>query len=491
MKQISMLLNAKDKRGKVKPEIYGHFAEHLGSCIYDGIYVGENSDIPNTAGVRNDVIEAFRQIKMPVLRWPGGCFADEYHWQNGIGDKAVRPRTVNNFWGGVIETNAFGTHEFFNMCEQIGCQPYLAGNLGSGSIKELADWLEYLTFDGDSSLACLRRKNGREKPWKLKYLGIGNENWGGGGNMRPEYYADEYRRYQNFCRNFSGDSLYKIACGPNADDYRWTEVLMQNINKWHASGISLHYYTVPSGSWEKKGSATSFTDEEYYKTVSSALYIEELIVRHGEIMSRYDKNGDISLIVDEWGCWYDVEEGTNPGFLYQQNTMRDAVTAACSLNIFNRHSHRVAMANLAQAVNVLQSLILTRGADMVKTPTYHVFDMFKGHQGGDNIYLYTENSLDGKDIKIPMINASATIKDGVITLTAANCSLYDSAELVCDISGIDVNSVSAQALTEEIHALNSFDNPERVKPQSLSASLSENRLKSVLPPASVASFVIR
>ena len=491
MKKISMMINAADKRGHINPEIYGHFAEHLGRCIYNGIYVGENSSIPNVKGIRTDIVEAFKRIKLPVLRWPGGCFADEYHWMDGIGEKSKRKKMINTNWGGVTEDNSFGTHEFFELCAQIGCEPYLAGNLGSGTIKELADWVEYITFDGVSPMADLRKSNGQEKPWKLKYLGIGNENWGCGGNMRPEYYADEYRRYQSFCKNFSGNELFKIACGPSSNDYHWTEVMMQQLNKYQTRGISLHQYTIPTGDWSKKGDARRFTNDEYYKTISQTLFMEELITRHSEIMNRYDPECEIGLIVDEWGCWYDVEEGTNPGFLYQQNTMRDAVVAACNLNIFNNHSRRVIMANLAQAVNVLQSLILTEGSKMVTTPTYHVFDLFKGHMDGENVYCFCENETAGENDKIPMISASASVKDGVMTITAANCSLTEDADISCTLYGFEAGSVEAQIVTGEVHMLNDFDEPENIKPSAAEASLSGNVLSAAVPPCSVVSFTIK
>ena len=290
MKNIKLTLNAADRISHINPEIYGHFSEHLGRCIYNGIYVGEDSEIPNKKGVRTDIIEAFRKIKMPVLRWPGGCFADEYHWKDGIGEKSARKKMINTNWGGVTEDNSFGTHEFFDLCEEIGCEPYLAGNLGSGTVQELSEWIEYITFDGVSPMAELRRKNGREKPWKLKYLGIGNENWGCGGNMRPEYYADEYRRYQSFCKNFSGNELFRIACGPSADDYNWTDKLLESVKSWHTKAISLHYYTLPTGNWSAKGSATEFTSAEYYETISRTLFMEELIKRHTAVMERHDKN---------------------------------------------------------------------------------------------------------------------------------------------------------------------------------------------------------
>lgn len=486
MKKLNMLVNTLDKKSHINPEIYGHFSEHLGRCIYKGIYVGENSPIPNTNGIRNDVIEAFKQIKMPVLRWPGGCFADEYHWRDGIGEKSSRPKMVNTHWGGVTEDNSFGTHEFFDFCEMVGCEPYLAGNLGSGTVEELADWIEYITFDGVSPMADLRRKNGREKPWKLKYLGIGNENWGCGGNMRPEYYADEYRRYQTYCRNFSGNELFKVACGPNSDDYNWTEKLLEIVKDWHTSAISLHYYTVPSGDWNKKGSATNFTDEEYYKTISSTLYMDKLINKHAAIISRYSEK--IKLIVDEWGCWYDVEEGTNPGFLFQQNTMRDAIVAACNLNIFNEHSNIVCMANLAQAVNVLQALLLTEGEKLVKTPTYHVFDMFKTHQGNDLVYSFAENAETNG---IPMLTQTASISaDGKLTLTLANCSLDEDIEISCRIAGISPKSVSARILTNEVHSCNTFDAPETVKPEDYSAELSGDMLSLTVPKCSVVFLIV-
>ena len=490
MKKISAVINTMDKKAKINPEIYGHFAEHLGRCVYNGIYVGEDSPVPNVRGIRTDITEAFRNINMPVLRWPGGCFADEYHWKDGIGEKSTRKKMINTNWGGVTEDNSFGTHEFFDLCEQIGCEPYLAGNLGIGTVQELAEWIEYITFDDVSPMADLRRKNGKEKAWKLKYLGIGNENWGCGGNMRPEYYVDEYRRYQSFCKNFSGNELFKIACGPNADDYHWTEVMMKNLNEWQCKAISLHYYTVPTGDWSKKGSAREFSNEEYYSTISKTLYMEELLTRHGEIMNRYDPQHKIGLIVDEWGCWYDVEEGTNPGFLYQQNTMRDAIVAACNLNIFNAHSDRVIMANLAQAVNVLQSLVLTEGEKMVLTPTYHVFDLFKSHQGGESVYCFTENQSAGTETVIPMVSSSASVKDGKLTVTIANCSLDEEADLDISLCGFEAKKAEARIVTGECHALNDFDAPENVTPKTFDLTLNKEKISAVVPPCSVVSIIL-
>ena len=486
-KQIKMLINTDDKQGHINREIYGNFSEHLGRCIYNGIYVGEDSDIPNIHGLRKDIIDALKNIKLPVLRWPGGCFADEYHWKDGIGDKNDRKKIINTNWGGVVEDNSFGTHEFMELCELVGCEPYIAGNVGSGTVRELSEWVEYMTFDGVSPMADLRKKNGHEKAWKIKYLGIGNENWGCGGHMTPEYYADQYKQFANFCKNYNDNKLYKIACGPDAADYNWTEVMMKKLGRpgeWFADGLSLHFYTVPD--WNNKGYATEFDRDGYYDVLSAARYIDELITRHSEIMNRYDPDGSVALIVDEWGTWYDVEKGTNPGFLYQQNTMRDAMVAAISLNSFNRHCKRVKMANIAQAVNVLQAVILTEGEMMIKTPTYHVFDLFKDHQDGDAVYCYSQNENMKEGRNTPMISSSASVKDGVLTLTVANCGLDDDVDIVCELSGIAPSKASARILTGDVHDHNTFDDPEKVIISDYDARIDDGKLKIKLPACSVA-----
>ncbi len=338
-----MYINPNIQEGHINKEIYGHFSEHLGRCIYNGIYVGEDSEIPHTNGMRNDVVAALKNIKIPVLRWPGGCFADEYHWKDGIGPKAQRKKMINTNWGGVVEDNSFGTHEFLELCEMLECEPYINGNLGSGSVQEMSEWVEYMTFDGSSPMTDLRRENGRMLPWKVKYFAVGNENWGCGGNMTPEYYGNLYRRYQAYLKNYDSENkLYKVCCGANGDDYNWTKEVLKtcfkgNIKEVHGlmDGLSLHYYTVPGKDWNHKGSAVNFSEEEWYTTLKKTLYMEELIERHSRIMDQYDPEKQIGLIVDEWGCWFDVEEGTHPGFLYQQNTMRDALVAGINLNIFN------------------------------------------------------------------------------------------------------------------------------------------------------------
>ena len=488
MKKISMVINADDRLGHISPEIYGHFSEHLGRCIYNGIYVGENSPIPNTDGIRNDIIEAFRNIKAPVFRWPGGCFAEEYHWQDGIGEKALRRKIVNTNWGGVTEDNSFGTHEFMRFCELVGCKPYINGNVGSGSVREMSEWIEYMTSDAESPLTEQRKKNGRAEPWKLEYLGVGNENWGCGGNMRPEHYADVYKRYQTFCHNYSGNRLYRIACGPSSADYNWTEVMMKNLDSNNVDAIDLHYYTMPV--WPEMDSATDFDDELYYKTIAAANFSDELITRHSEIMNRYDPEKKIGLVIGEWGCWHKVEEGTNPGFLFQQNTMRDAIVAAIELNVFNRHSDRVVMANLAQAVNVLQSVILTEGGKMIKTPTYHVFDLFKTHQNNEAVYCYTQNENMSEGKNAPMISVSASVNEKSMTVTVANCSLAEEAAVECSIFGFKASSVSCRILSNEAHSYNDFDCPDRVSITEHMAVIKDNVLKLNIPHCSVVECVV-
>lgn len=487
-KTVTLQITDKEK-ATIHKEIYGHFSEHLGRCIYEGIYVGEDSPVPNQNGMRSDVVEALKDIGVPVLRWPGGCFADEYHWKDGIGAKETRKKMINTNWGGLVEDNRFGTHEFFELCRQLDCEPYLAGNLGSGTVQELAEWIEYITFDGSSPMTELRCANGQEKPWRLKYLGIGNESWGCGGNMRPEYYCDLYRQYQSFCKDFSGNKLYKVACGPNADDYHWTEVIMQNLNVWQTRAISLHYYTVPGG-WDDKCPATGFTEKQYYETIKETLRMEEILDRHLEIMDKFDGNHDIGMIVDEWGTWYQVEEGTNPGFLYQQNTMRDAIVAAINLNIFNQRADRVVMANLAQVVNVLQAVILTEGMNMVKTPTYHVFRMYKAHQGATLLQTHMDDVRGEKEgYDIPWLSHSVSkASDGSILATVSNASLDE--EITIYIEGIPSDKeAKVQILTGNMGDYNDFAHGERVEPSVFDGCVkSGDGWKLTLPPCSVAAL---
>ncbi len=486
------LINPNRKMSKISKDIYGNFSEHLGRCIYEGLFVGEDSDIPNVKGMRKDVVDALKEMGLPVLRWPGGCFADEYHWMDGIGPLENRKKMINTHWGGVIEDNSFGTHEFFELCDQVGCDAYITGNVGSGSVREMSEWVEYITFGGKSPMADLRRQNGRENPWKIKYFAVGNENWGCGGNMRPEFYADNYRRYQTFVRNYEGnDRIYKVACGPNGEDYNWTEELMKHA-KNHMDGLALHYYTV-TGDWGHKGSATEFTHEEYYKCLRKAYHIEEIITRHLEIMNRYDPSKRVDLVIDEWGTWHDVEPGTNPGFLYQQNTMRDAVVAAINLNIFNKHSDRIRMCNIAQTVNVLQSVALTDGAEMVLTPTYWVFRMFKDHQENTLVdsYITTEKKGTESD-KLPQLIESASMdENGVIYSTLTNTSASEVAEIRCQVADSAVKSVRAEILTGEIDAYNSFDSKNNVHTEEFTSfNMTADGFEATLPACSIVKFII-
>ena len=487
----TVTIHANQGKNIINKEIYGQFAEHLGSCIYGGLWVGPQSNIPNTDGYRNDVLKALIDLKVPVLRWPGGCFADEYHWMDGIGPRDKRPKMQNNNWGGTIEDNSFGTHEFLNLCEQIGAEPYISGNVGSGSVEELAKWVEYMTSDGDTPMANLRRKNGREKSWNVKYLGVGNESWGCGGNMRPEYYSDLFRRYSTYCRNYDNQKLYKIASGASDYDYDWTKVLMNNVGN-RMNGLSLHYYTVTG--WNgSKGSATKFSNDDYYWTLGKCLEIEDVIKKHSAIMDEKDPKQHIGLLVDEWGTWWDEEPGTIKGHLFQQNTMRDAFVAALSLNVFHRHSDRVRMANIAQIANVLQSMILTDTngkGHMVLTPTYHVFRMYQPFQ--DATYLPLDIKCDSMNVRdnrtIPMVSASAAkTKDGNIVISLANISLDKAQNIDVDIENAGIKNISGEILTSKnISDYNDFNNPDVVKPVPFKdVKVKRNTLKVKIPAKSI------
>lgn len=460
-----LVIRADQGKLTISKDIYGHFSEHLGRCIYEGIWVGESSPIPNTRGIRNDVVAALKKIKVANLRWPGGCFADEYHWRDGIGPREKRPSIINTHWGGVVENNHFGTHEFMDFCEQIGAEPVICGNVGSGTVQEMMEWVEYITSDADSPMANLRRKNGRDKPWKLRFFAVGNESWGCGGNMRPEYYADMFRRYNTFIKNYSGNNVYRIACGASDSDYKWTEVLMANASRF-MNGLSLHYYSLPTGDWSAKGSATKYGEDQWFSTLRRTLAMETFVMRHSEIMDKQDPQKKVGLIVDEWGAWYDVEPGTNPGFLYQQSTMRDALVAGINLNIFNNHCDRVKAANIAQIINVLQSVILTDKEKMMVTPTYHVFEMYVPHQ--DATLLPTElTSADYKfgNEQIPSLSASASKKDGKIHVTLCNLNPNAAADVACELKGTKAAKISGRVLTADtIQTHNTFAQPEAVKP---------------------------
>jgi alpha-N-arabinofuranosidase len=500
--KASAVLHADQPGPVVNRNIYGHFAEHLGRGIYEGLWVGEGSPIPNTRGIRNDVVAALRALSIPVLRWPGGCFADEYHWKDGIGPREKRPSMINTHWGGVVEDNSFGTHEFMDLVEQLGTDAYITGNVGSGTPQEMMEWVEYLTSDAISPMANLRRQNGREKPWRLPYFGIANEPWGCGGNMRPEYYADEYRRYNTFVKNYDrAKPVYRIAAGANSQDYKWTEVLMSVAGR-RMDGLSLHYYTVPTGNWAAKGSATAFGEDQWFSTLQKTLRMEELITKHAEIMDKAEAemrsapsnrpgaDKKVGLVVDEWGTWYDQEPGSKPGFLYQQSTLRDALVAALNFHVFQRHADRVVMANIAQTVNVLQAMILTDKEKMLRTPTYWVFEMFKVHQGGTllPVEVQSPDYAFGSE-KIPMLSASATraVDKSAVHLSLANTSPSQTMTLSVKLAGLAPKSVAGRVLTAPaMNANNTFAAPNAVQPAAFTgASLKGETLDVTLPARSV------
>ena len=486
--QIPVVINADLGRDTISRNIYGHFAEHLGHCIYGGFYVGEgNTAIPNTRGIRNDVVDALKKIRIPNLRWPGGCFADTYHWKDGIGPRSGRPTMVNSWWGGVTEDNSFGTHEFLDLCEQLGAEPYITGNVGSGTVQDFAQWVQYVNFDGTSPMSALRRQNGREKPWHVKFWGVGNEAWGCGGNMTAEHYVDVYRTFATFIPASWGNSrLWRIASGAGSGDYHWTEVLMRDIPHNLIEGLALHHYAVD---WNHKSSATNFNESEYFETMRRALQMEELIERHGAIMDRYDPEKKIALVVDEWGGWYDVEPGTNPAFLYQENTMRDAMIAGVTLNIFNNHCDRVRMANLAQTINVLQSVILTDGEKMTVTPTYWVMEMYTVHHDAVRLPLDIRSdsyTLGGRSL--PAVSASASRDGGgIVHISLVNIDLHQPREIRVDLRGVSVSAVSGRILESgNVQDHNTFDDPGRVKPADFAgARLDGSHLRVQIPPCSV------
>jgi len=472
-------------------QLFGQFAEHLGYGIYGGIWVGKDSRIPNIGGYRKDVLDALRELKVPVIRWPGGCFADEYHWREGIGPQAKRPVKLNTNWGGVTEPNSFGTHEFMNFAELVGAQSYVSGNVGSSEPREMAEWVEYMTSPTGSSLAKERAANGRATPWKVEYFGIGNELWGCGGNMRPEYAADITRRYSTFLKLPAGSA--KIASGANADDYHWTEVMMREAGN-HINGIGVHYYTVP-GTWDAKGSATQFDEAHYAQTIAKTLKMDELLTRHSAIMDKYDPKKDVALLVDEWGTWFDVEPGTNPGFLYQQNSVRDALVAAINLNIFAAHADRVRGANIAQMVNVLQAMILTKDDKMVRTPTYHVFDMYKAYQDATVLPVTLKSPWYNKEQStVPAISASA-VRDaqGAVHVGLANVDPNQAITVKLTLDGVAASSASGRVLTgPAITSINSFEQPNLVIPAAFSgATVNGNTLTVTMPPHAVVMLDLR
>jgi alpha-L-arabinofuranosidase len=490
--QIELTIRDDSPQARIDPNVYGQFAEHLGRGIYDGIWVGPDSPIPNTRGYRTDVLEALRKLGVPVLRWPGGCFADEYHWRDGIGPRERRPVHVNTNWGGVEESNAFGTHEFLDFAELLGAKAYLSGNMGSGTPQEMAEWVEYITSPTNSTLAQLRRKNGRDAPWPLPYFGLGNETWGCGGSMRPEHSANLHKQFATFIKAPRDNRPAIIASGANASNTSWTDVLLRDAVK-HMDAITLHYYTIPTGRWDKKGSATLFDESEWIVTLARTLRMDEVLTNHTQIMDKYDPNRRVGLFVDEWGTWYDTEPGTHPDFLYQQNSLRDALVAAVNLNVFHKHAERVRMTNIAQMVNVLQAMILTQGERMVLTPTYHVFEMYKPFRGATNLPAeLTSPRYRLGDVDVPAVHASAARDaDHRIHVGLANLDPHRAATVTIALASIGarraIGRPTGRVLTAAtMQAFNSLERPQTLVPAPLDIRTQGGRLVVALPPKSVA-----
>jgi len=482
------VVHADQPGARIARGIYGQFAEHLGHGIYEGVWVGENSPIPNTHGLRNDVIAALRDLHVPLVRWPGGCFADEYHWRDGIGPRASRPATLNTNWGGVPESNAFGTHEFLEFAELIGADAYINGNLGTGSAREMAEWLQYLTSNQATALTAERARNGHPGPWKIAYFAVGNEAWGCGGNMTPEHYVDLLRQSATYLKSPPGTRPAIIASGGHDEDTSWTEALISKAQH-EIDAISFHYYTLPGDRWQQKGPSTGFGEDQWISTLAHTLRMDGFITRNSAVLDKYDPARKVAFAVDEWGTWYDPEPGREPGFLYQQNTLRDAVVAALNLNIFHRHADRVRLAAIAQMVNVLQAMILTNGPQMILTPTYHVFHMFRPFQDATSlpVSLQTGTYALGS-VSVPAVSLSAArAADGSIALALVNLSPKTGVPLSITVAGGKPSHVSGDILTASaMDAHNTFDAPQAVHPVAFSgARITNGTLSLTLPAKSV------
>ena len=483
--EVSLRIRADEPGPEISRYLYGQFMEHLGRDIYGGIWVGPDSAIPNRDGLRTDVLDALTDLQIPVIRWPGGCYADEYHWQNGIGPRDERPVTINLSWGGVEESNAFGTHEFFALTEAIGADAYIAGNLGTGSAQEMVDWLEYLTSPTNSTLAQQRRANGRDAPYRVPFFGVGNESWGCGGQMRPEYYVDLYKQAAEFLR-VPGQRLFRIASGGYDARTDWTEALSRIAE--NIDGISHHYYTTPTGVWAAKGSATEFGEDQWISTLARALRVDDHISAQEAVLARNDPNGRIGIYLDEWGTWYDETPGTSA--LWQQNTLRDAIVAALHFHVFHRHAERLRMANIAQAINVLQAMILTDDDAIVLTPTYHVFRMYIPFQGATYLPVTAEASPTYSlgDYSVPAVSATAARgQDGRLYASIASLDPDEEVDITLLIEGAAPRNVSAEILTAPaMNAHNTFDAPDTVQPEAFGdIRIDSGSLQLTLPAKSI------
>jgi alpha-L-arabinofuranosidase len=484
----SAVVHADQLGAKIDRHIFGQFAEHLGRGIEEGVWVGERSSIPNIRGFRTDVIAALRELHVPVVRWPGGCFADEYHWRDGIGPRAARPVTLNTNWGGVPESNAFGTHEFLDFAELIGADAYVNGNIGTGSAREMAEWLQYMTSDRATSLTAERARNGHAKPWKIAYFAVGNEAWGCGGNMTPEHYVDLFNRENNFRKPPDHPRPIIVASGGNDNDTSWTTALISKV-KDDMGAISFHSYTIPGDRWQSKGPTTGFGEDQWISTLAHTLRMDDYIAQNSAIMDKYDPAKKIAFAVDEWGTWYDPEPGREPGFLYQQNTLRDAIVAALNFNVFEHHADRVRLANIAQMINVLQAMILTKGRQMILTPTYHAFKMYQPFQDATYIPadLTTPQYAQGS-ASVPAISLSAArTVSGSIVIALVNLDPNKTTAVSVAISGASPSAASGTLLTAAtMDARNTFENPDVVHPVAFNAAtIAGHTVSLTLPPKSI------
>ena len=494
-----MVLQLQKSIGRVNPNIYGHFIEHLGECTYGGIWVGQDSSIPNTGGIRTDVVDALKRIKPAVLRWPGGCFADAYHWRDGVGPREKRPRRVNDYWGQVADSNEFGTDEFVRFCRLIGAEPYICGNVGSGSPAEMHDWLEYCNYPGGTSLSEMRAEGGSPEPHAVRYWGVGNENWGCGGNLTPEDYCSEYRRFATFMPALGGTAPVLIACGPSGNNTDWTRRFFNKLCDGEfpcrplPQGFAPHYYT------NAAGTDVEFSDDKWYETLHTAAGIETLIVEQHALINGAGAARPIGLVIDEWGLWHSnasLELDDRP-LLWQQNTMRDALAAALTLNIFNAHADKVIMANISQTVNVLHALVLTDGAKMLRTPTYHVYEMYSDHQGGASVAVDVEQdatgfSAGGDGREMFSLQASASLKEKRLVLTVVNAHISDAIEATIELAG---GAEATAGLVEElshddVHAHNTFEEPDVVSPRRGEKEVRGKQFEVSFGPASVTKIAL-
>jgi alpha-N-arabinofuranosidase len=491
--ELTATLHGDQPGPKISRHIYGHFAEHLGGCIYDGLWVGEDSAIPNTRGIRNDVVTALKDLDIPNLRWPGGCYADDYHWQDGIGSRDQRKARVNRFWGKVVETNHFGTHEFLDLCEMLDCEAYIAGNVGSGSPREMQQWLEYLTHPGGTEMSDLRKQNGRNEPWRVAFFGVGNENWGCGGNMSPEKYAEEYKTFRTYLTSYNKGGTKFVACGPGGENLHWMDVVSDQL-RGRMDAISAHYY-VMSGPWSNKGDAVNFSRDEWFQLMRTTLDADRILAAYDAILDKGDKDNRVGLYVDEWGTWWNPTPGSNPGFLVQQNTLRDAVSAALFFHQFHAWADRVQMANIAQTVNVLQSMIFTDGPRMVRTPTYHAFHLYKPHMDATRLPIEISSPEIGPDkARVPAVHASASkAPDGSVTISLVNIDPENAIPLTIDLRDVKASRIAGRILTADtMNAHNTFDAPDAVTTKAFSgARLSGKRLTLELPAKSIVTLSLR